>query len=301
MDNTPIDIATPKDARPHSSASDRVGVICSAIDRIERITNDEWLSSLTDRKRAELSFHDSKRDRQSERNVDSDTYERFYGNRKYYKATQKSNDYLRQWVDREVPGRVFLDFACGNGGQAIKAAEAGAALSLGFDISPVSVANAKRDAAAAGVADRARFFQADAENTLLPSASVDRVLCAGMLHHLDLSYAFPELRRILVPGGRVFALEALDYNPAIKIYRHLTPHMRTEWEKAHILGLRDLRFARRFFDVENIRYWHITSILAPHVPWAEPALQSIDEVLTHVPGVQLMAWMFSFELVKRPD
>jgi SAM-dependent methyltransferase len=92
-------------------------------------------------------------------------------------------------------------------------------------------------------------FRADAENTRLPAASIDRVLCSGMLHHLDLSCALPELQRILAPGGRILAVEALDYNPAIKPYHYLTPDMRTDWEKSHILNLKDVAYAGRFFTV----------------------------------------------------
>jgi ubiquinone/menaquinone biosynthesis C-methylase UbiE len=148
--------------------------------------------------------------------------------------------------------------------------------------------------------DTTWFVQADAENTLLPDNSVDRVVCSGMLHHLDLSYAFPELRRILKPGGRILAMEALDYNPAIKLYRYITPEMRTDWEKAHILTLSDIRFARKFFTVENIKYWHIASVIAPYVRMMGllPALNWLDRYLTRIPFVQLMAWIFTFELVK---
>ena len=46
-------------------------------------------------------------------------------------------------------------------------------------------------------------------------------MCCGMLHHLDLSYAFPELRRILSLEGKILAIEALDYNPIIKLYRNI--------------------------------------------------------------------------------
>jgi len=75
-------------------------------------------------------------------------------------------------------------------------------------------------------------------------------MCAGMLHHVELSYAFPELRRVLKPGGRILAAEALNYNPAIKLYRNLTPSLRTAWEKDHILSLKDVRFAQRFFQLQ---------------------------------------------------
>jgi ubiquinone/menaquinone biosynthesis C-methylase UbiE len=187
-----------------------------------------------------------------------------------------------------------LDYACGNGASAIKAAKAGASLSIGIDISPVSVNNARNDA---GGLSNCTFVQADAENTKLPNHSVDFVLCSGMLHHLDLSYAFPELRRILAPGGRILAVEALDYNPLIKLYRKLTPDMRTEWEKAHILSLEDVRFAERFFAVGEVRYWHILSIASPHMPPLFPLLDGLDNILTRIPLVRLMAWIFTFELL----
>ena len=270
---------------------------------IEAIADEQWLSGLTNRKRKELEFHDADRDHSKIATLDQESRKKIYGNRKYYDASGLSKDYVDRWLQDHCPGKVFLDYACGNGRNAIKAAKFGAALSIGIDISRVSVENAKRAAAAEGVQDTTHFVQADAENTLLPAESIDLVICSGMLHHLDLSYAFPELRRILRPGGRILAMEALDYNPAIKLYRRLTPEMRTDWEKAHILSLADLRFARRFFDVENVRYWHIASVVAPYLGMMRmlPALDFIDRILTRIPLVRLMAWIFTFELVKRRD
>lgn len=135
----------------------------------------------------------------------------------------------------------------------------------------------------------------------MPDGSVDAIICSGMLHHLDLSYAFPELRRILAPGGRILAVEALDYNPAIKLYRRLTPAMRTEWEKAHILSLADLRFASRFFNIGEIRYWHILGIAAPHLGPLAPVVHAVDRVLEKVPYAQRLSWIFTFELLKAED
>jgi ubiquinone/menaquinone biosynthesis C-methylase UbiE len=270
---------------------------------IEAIADEQWLSGLTDRKRKELEFHDADRDNSKIETLDEDARKKIYGNRKYYDATGMSKDYVDRWLEEHCKGKVFLDYACGNGRNAIKAAKFGAALAIGIDISRVSVENAKRAAAAEGVQATTRFVQADAENTLLPDSSIDAIICSGMLHHLDLSYAFPELRRILRPGGRILAMEALNYNPAIKLYRQITPEMRTDWEKAHILSLADLRFAQRFFDVENVKYWHIVSVVAPYLGTMKvlPALDLIDRLLTRIPLVKLMAWIFTFELVKRRD
>jgi len=269
------------------------------LDRIERIPDQRWMETLDDRKLKELEFHDMHRDLKQKKSHDADTFEKLYGNEKYYQTTRMSVDYVDNWLKRTVPGKVFLDYACGDGMYAIAAAKAGAAYSVGIDISKVSVDNATEFARKAGVSDRCRFVQADAENTQLPNDCVDVVLCSGMLHHLDLSYAFPELRRIMAPGGKLLAVEALDYNPAIKLYRYLTPAMRTEWEAAHILSLKDVRFARRFFDVGDMNYFHFTAPAAANLPALLPLCNGLDRLLGKVPLIKLMAWIFTFELVKK--
>lgn len=272
--------------------------LLTRIDEIDRIGNDEWLSSLEPRKIAELEFHNRDRDLKFiAENSAGDTFEKFYGNKKYYGTTARSREYVDAWVRREAKGRVFLDYACGNGVNALKAAHAGASLSLGFDISDISVQNCVREAKEQGVSN-ARFFQADAENTKLPDNSIDRVICSGMLHHLDLSHAFPELRRILKPGGKILAVEALDYNPAIKLYRMMTPAMRTDWEKAHILRLSDLTFGSRFFKVQNIRYWHVIGYAGALVKPMAGLFDKLDTVLEQIPLLNRMAWTFTFELEK---
>ncbi len=278
-----------------------ISILRKHLEEIEKITNQEWLEGLDKRKRKELEFHDTSRDITQRDSLDKDTYEKLYGNEKYYQAVGQSNAYTDNWIRENVKNKIFLDYACGNGGNAIKAAKYGATLAIGLDISRVSVENAKREAKKQTVDKNTRFIQADAENTMLPDNSMDVIICSGMLHHLDLSYAFPELRRILKPGGGILAVEALNINPAIKLYRNLTPQMRTDWEKAHILGLQDIQFAKRFFKVREIRYWHILSILAPYMMFALPTLNWIDKFLTRIPIVKLMAWIFTFELIKPKD
>ena len=122
-----------------------------------------------------------------------------------------------------------------------------------------------------------------------------------MLHHLDLSYAIPEIRRILKPGGKVLAVEALDYNPAIKLYRKLTPDMRTDWEKAHILDLADVRFASRFLELVEIRYWHVLGYLGGKFPVLLPLFDSVDKILENVPLFQRLSWIFTFVLRKKSE
>ena len=229
---------------------------------------------------------------------DVENYNELFGNRKYYSTVRRSRSFVQEWIKKNSKDKVFLDYACGEGENAITAAKAGAVLSLGFDISSVSVTNARNEAAKEKLSN-VRFFQADAENTALPDACIDVILCSGMLHHLDLSYAFPEMRRILKPGGRILAVEALDINPFIKIYRARTPKMRTEWEAKHILSLREVAFAQRFFELEEIRFWHVIGYVAGKFPVLLRPLEKLDSILEKVPYMQRLGWIFTFELVRK--
>jgi SAM-dependent methyltransferase len=273
----------------------------AALSELDRKTNDAWIASLSPRKMAELAFHDQ--DRCAATEDDPYSSDRETANRKYYTTTSASRGYVKDWIQCHSAGLVCLDYACGNGDYALAAA--GASLAIGIDLSSTSIRNARARAAYVGVSGNTRFVQADCEATGLPDDSVDRVMCLGVLHHLDLSYAFPEMRRIMRPGGRCLALEALAYNPLIRLYRWLTPQMRTEWEKRHILSLRDVHFAQRFFEVENLRDWHLFSMLATPLRntrsfvLALGAADAIDRVVLRAPVVRQLAWMFSFELVKR--
>jgi ubiquinone/menaquinone biosynthesis C-methylase UbiE len=265
------------------------------IEEIQKITDDTWLRSLNDRKLKELEFHDLDRDQTRVQNMDKDSYEKYYGNKKFYKTVIKSQEYTQAWIRERSKDRIFLDYACGNGFNAIYAADCNAKLSMGLDISNVSIINARKQAETLGL-ENVVFFQADAENTHLPDHSVDTIICSGMLHHLDLNYALPELARILAPGGRILAIEALNYNPFIKLYRSRTASMRTDWEKAHILSLSDVRKAKKYFDIGEIKYWHITSYLAAYLPSWLSLFNKIDSLLTKIPLIQRMAWIFTFEL-----
>jgi SAM-dependent methyltransferase len=270
------------------------------IDSQQPFLGSNWVSALDDRKREEAEFHDA--DRAGNRNERADSS----SNRRFYAAARPLRDAIDAWINEKALDSIFLDYACGDGTQAIRAAKAGARLSVGIDISEVSVRNALQSANDAGVAHSTRFLQRDCENTGFPESSFDACLCSGMLHHLDLAKAFPELARIMRPGGRILCVEALSYNPFIQLYRELTPELRTDWEKRHILGMREVRFAKRWFNVANMRFFNLVSPLATFLPEGQlrenglRLTQAVDSLLTRVPGLRLWSWVFAFELVK-PD
>jgi len=258
-----------------------------------------WLSSLSARKRNEMIFHDEWRNRHH-RSGESD--ER--SNEKYYDSIRKVRHYINDWVVNNSGNKIFLDYACGDGLFAISAAQSGAIISIGIDISPTSIANCLLQAEQLGISDVANFIVADCEDTGLPDESIDVVICSGMLHHLKIDLAYKELFRILKPQGKILVIEALSYNPLIKLYRKMTPHLRTEWESKHILSLKDMYVAKKYFELRDIRYWHLISIFATFFRGAKyfdsllGLADRIDNILLKIYPFNLMAWMFSFELVK---
>jgi ubiquinone/menaquinone biosynthesis C-methylase UbiE len=263
---------------------------------LSKKSNQEFMQNMEERKIKELIFHDRDRDKNIISTLSKDAFEKYYSNIKYYKTVQLSIKYKEEWLKKNVKGKIFLDYACGNGENAMFAAHSGAKLAIGIDISLVSINNAKEAAAKMGLKNT-YFLQADAEDTKLPTSSIDRIICSGMLHHLDLSFSLAELRRILKPYGKILVIEALNYNPAIKLYRKITPMMRTEWEKTHILDLKDVEFARYFFDIGEIKFWHITSYLGAIIPGLLNVFNMIDSILCRIPYLNLMAWIFTFELI----
>ena len=62
-----------------------------------------------------------------------------------------------------------------------------------------------------------------------------------------------------------------------------------------------MAFARRFFDLGELRFWHITSYVAAFMPRLPGLLDALDGWLVRIPGLQRMAWIFTFELLARED
>ena len=85
-----------------------IASLLECIDTIDRISDQEWKATLNDRKVKELEFHDKDRDKALiEKVKTSDSYEKFYGNKKYYTAVKRSSDYVKNWIKKESVGKVF--------------------------------------------------------------------------------------------------------------------------------------------------------------------------------------------------
>jgi SAM-dependent methyltransferase len=111
-----------------------------------------------------------------------------------------------------------------------------------INVSEQELLKGKHHAQDLGVA--ATFLLMDAHNLAFPDNSFDFVYGGGILHHLDINRAMPEVLRILRPGGWMLFYEPLAMNPIGNIVRWLTPHRRTPDETpfgfSQILRLRTL-------------------------------------------------------------
>lgn len=259
------------------------------------------------RKQEEIAFHDALRQGLYEQRWSIEAEERtaqdpLWKNFKYYSIEQRSLEYLRNWLGRQCSGKTVLDFGCGNGEESIFVAKHGAYRVVGIDISEVSIENCKHRAAKAGVEKIVEFRVSDGEALDLDDNSVDIAMEYGVLHHVDLEAAMRELARVLRPGGTMICTEALGHNPAIRLYRCMTPHLRTKWEVEHIIRRRDFGTMRKYFHAVDIRFFHLATLAA--VPFRKTAwfrsvlssLERVDSVLLRMPLLKWHAWECVFVL-----
>lgn len=124
-----------------------------------------------------------------------------------------------------IPDAVVMDYGCYDGGHEFW--RWGSKRLVGVDISDTAIAEANRL-----YGDKGEFLVADAHDlSRFPDGSFDLVVGNGILHHLDLRLAIPEVSRLLRPGGSAVFLEPLGDNPLAKLFRRLTPKARTADER----------------------------------------------------------------------
>ncbi|MGW4345276.1 SAM-dependent methyltransferase [Streptomyces sp. NPDC004690] len=127
---------------------------------------------------------------------------------------------------RMRPGQMLVDAGCGAGGIGLWLARALDVRLVGFDISPVAVAQATgRSHGFSLPAGPAAFRVGALEHSGLPDAFADGIVCVDALSRADRAAAFAEFARFLAPGGRLVLTRAL---------RHGTC---PDWADAHAAGL----------------------------------------------------------------
>jgi SAM-dependent methyltransferase len=269
------------------------------------------MNDMDDRKLMEAEFHDALRQAHPEQIWTPEKDLEFeadplWANMKYYSVERKNRAYVTRWLEQHCRGKDVLDYCCGNGFDSVRIAQGMQPRSVvGIDISEVSIEHSRERARQSGVTQLVHFEVMDAEDLKFPDDSFDTIHIYGVLHHLDLRKAYPELARVLRPGGRLIATEAMKHNPVIAWYRKRTPQLRTPWEANHILGRQEIGLARAYFDEVEVRLFNLATLAA--VPFRRTRvfkslltmLEAVDDIMLSIPGFKWMAWMAVFSLAKR--
>ena len=134
----------------------------------------------------------------------------------------------------------------------------------------------------------------DAVNLAFADGSFDLVFGSGIIHRLDTRQASREVSRVLRPGGHAVFWEPMGTNPAIGLYRKLTPNARTVDE--HPLVSTHIRIMQDSFLPDALRHFGLTKLLA--LPFQtlrggqtiRSVFDAIDTVVLAVPGPRSLAW-----------
>ncbi len=233
---------------------------------------------------------------------DKEKYNYYFANMKYYSITKSSEEYKQNWLKKRLKkGLKVIDWACGNGENAIFAASCGANVT-GIDISEEGINNCKKNAADAGLSDITDFYTMDGENMTFEDNYFDYGVEYGALHHVDLDAALSDLARVLKPNSEMICIEAIRHNPLIHNYRKRTPHLRTAWEVDHILGVESLKIMEKYFEKVKVRFFHLSAIgLVPLrktflFPILLPVFDFIDRLLLKPKFIGKFGWLMIVEL-----
>lgn len=212
---------------------------------------------------------------------------------RYYAVTGASKRYWQDFIVAHCRDAAVLEYGCGPYSYASLMLPHGARVA-GIDISPVALRQ-YRERVARVRPGAAMPCVMNAEALGFADASFDLVCGNGILHHLDIAAALAEVARVLKPGGRAIFLEPMGHNPLLRLYRHITPNLRTPDE--HPLVAADFTTARRFFTRVETRFFHFQSLLAVPfrpMPFFDFMLAALDRsdraVLDRFPSLGRYAW-----------
>ncbi len=221
---------------------------------------------------------------------------------KFYSVAQSSREPYRRFLIAECEGKKVLEYGCGPGSSTFFLAKNGAQV-IGIDISKVAIEQAETKAIEEGVMDKTAFLLMDAEEMGFPEESFDIVCGSGILHHLDIGKAFKELGRVLKFNGKGIFIEPLGINPAINLFRAMTPSLRTQDE--HPLLMKDLELAKRYFKKVETEFFHLFIILAVLFhntrifPRLMRVLDKVDALIFKLlPVMKPLAWMVVIRVLK---
>lgn len=214
----------------------------------------------------------------------------------YYLADRAGRHY--ESLLQDVAGKSVVVVGCSAGG-VTPLARRGAKKVIGIDISDEAIEQLRRAIARENLQQIASAELMDAHNLSVADRSQDVICCTGVLHHLDVELAAASWARKLKSDGKVYMQEPMALNPAIALFRALTPSMRTKDE--HPLLPRDIAILRKHFGRVEVHGYVLTSLLS--LIWAYlpnvfslrerslAVLERLDDLLLKIcPPLSYLCW-----------
>lgn len=220
---------------------------------------------------------------------------------KFYSIIESSRRLYTKILFNDCADKRALEYGCGPDSYACALAKDGAEV-VGIDISEVAIRQSNERAAREDVSSRATFQVMNAEELQFEDARFDMVFGTGILHHLDLKKALPEIARVMKRDGKAVFIEPLGHNPFINLYRRLTPKLRTEDE--HPLLSHDLELMGDYFEVVELTPFHLFSLFAVPLRKAKnfssivKAFDAMDRQSFKLSFFRKQAWQVVIELSK---
>jgi len=122
-----------------------------------------------------------------------------------------------------IDGARVLELGAGSGDYTVMLARRGGEITA-VDVSEAAGEFTLARAEANGVGERICFVQMGVEQLAFADQSFDLVVGFGILHHVDVERAGPEIRRVLDAGGRAVFREPLGENPVLELARNRVPY-----------------------------------------------------------------------------
>jgi len=212
-----------------------------------------------------------------------------------------------------LSGALALEIGCGDGADAIGIIQKYACKKvIAIEVSTARLQIARQNVHRAALSDRIDVLRMDAHQLAFPDHHFDVVFCNSVLLFLDRERFFPEVVRVLKPGGRLLLFrESLTGNPILAVYRALWPAPWKRWAErfARRLTVREIEEAgRRYFASVEHREFHVLfSILRRFWPWLIHRVirntveykvrggkwsRALDQMLLRrFPGLRRFAWV----------
>ncbi|MFA5386128.1 MAG: methyltransferase domain-containing protein [Candidatus Paceibacterota bacterium] len=214
-----------------------------------------------------------------------------------------SYQYFRKLVERNIkPGMRVLDYGCGHGMHTILPAKLGAEV-YGIDVSEESLKIARQRAEKENVSDKMKFLNMDGENMSFENNFFDVIIDGGTFSSIDINRAFPEIKRVLRPGGFLIGIETFGHNPLANLKRWFNKKngFRTEWAASHIFKNKDLKNVKNYFKIVEVKFFHFFSIFIfpfRKLPGGKQIFKIIDKIdfaiFIKIPLIKKMAFKIVF-------